>query len=298
MTLINRRKSKINNYILIVSLLIFAYYIIMTIGPIIFNFYMSLTKTDIMSEWTFVGFRNYLANFKDPIFQKALWHNFIYILVLVPVGIGSSLIIAFLIYNTYGVAKKAYLFMFFTPVVSSLIAVSVIWKLLYYPNVGLFAKIIQGLFHVKAPLFLEDPNIALLCIIVMDIWWHTGLRVVVLHAGMEEIPDSVFDSAKIDGASFFSTFFRIVVPMVRYQIIFLAAIYSINALRVFPQVYMMTGNPAGGPAHSTQVLVVRMYQEAFLYTKFGKGASISMIIFILLFGLVLLEIKSFSKSHD
>jgi len=279
-------------------MLILAYYLIITIGPLIYNIYMSMSKTDLMSEWNFVGFKNYISIFKDPIFLKALSHNIIYIAVLVPVGIGSSLIIAFLIYNTSGFAKKTYLFMFFAPVVTSLIAVSVIWKLLYYPNVGLFAKIIQSLFHLEAPLFLQDPKIALFCIILMDIWKDTGLRVVILHAGMEEIPESVFDSAKIDGASFFSTFFKIIIPMLRHQIIFLASIYSINALRVFSQVYMMTGNPAGGPAHSTQVLVVRMYQQAFLHTKFGKGAAISMVIFILLFGLVFLEIKSFGKSWE
>jgi multiple sugar transport system permease protein len=296
--LVTRKRSKINSYILIVSLLVFAYYLIITIGPLLYNIYMSLSKTDLMSEWTFIGFRNYLSIFKDQIFLKALGHNLIYILIMVPVGIGSSLLIAFLIYNTNGFAKKTYLFMFFAPVVTSLIAVSVIWRLLYYPNVGLFARIIQGLFHIDAPLFLQDPKIALLCIILMDIWKDTGLRVVVLHAGMEEIPGSVFDSARIDGASFFSTFFRIIIPLLRHQIIFLAAIYSINALRVFGQVYMMTGNPAGGPAHSTQVLVVRMYQEAFLYTKFGRGAAISMVVFIMLFGLVYLEIKSFSKGWE
>jgi len=296
--LATRGKSKVNSYILIVSLFVLAYYLIITIGPLIYNVIMSMSKTDLMSEWKFVGFKNYELNFKNEIFLKALTHNFIYILILVPVGISTSLVIAFLIYNTSGIAKKIYLFMFFAPVVTSLIAVAVIWKLLYYPNVGLFAKIIQGFFHVDSPLFLQDPKIALLCIIIMDIWKDTGLRVVVLHAGMEEIPQSIFDSARIDGASNIKTFFKIIIPSLRHQIIFLAAIYSINALRVFGQVYMMTGNPAGGPVHSTQVLVVRMYQEAFLYTKFGRGAAISMVVFAMLIGLVLIEIKSFDKSYE
>ena len=298
MGLATRGKSKVNSYILIVSLFVLAYYLIITIGPLIYNVIMSMSKTDLMSEWKFVGFKNYELNFKNEIFLKALTNNFIYILILVPVGISTSLVIAFLIYNTSGIAKKIYLFMFFAPVVTSLIAVAVIWKLLYYPNVGLFAKIIQGFFHVDSPLFLQDPKIALLCIIIMDIWKDTGLRVVVLHAGMEEIPQSIFDSARIDGASNIKTFFKIIIPSLRHQIIFLAAIYSINALRVFGQVYMMTGNPAGGPVHSTQVLVVRMYQEAFLYTKFGRGAAISMVVFAMLIGLVLIEIKSFDKSYE
>lgn len=160
MDLVLRKKSKINSYILVVGILIFAYYLIIAIGPLIYNIYMSMSKTDLMSEWNFVGFKNYITIFKDPIFLKALSHNIIYMAVLVPIGIGSSLIIAFLIYNTSGFAKKAYLFMFFMPVVTSLIAVSVIWKLLYYPNVGLFAKIIQGLFHLDAPSILAASRTA------------------------------------------------------------------------------------------------------------------------------------------
>jgi len=264
----------------------------------LFNFYMSFIKTDLMSTWKFVGLKNYLIVFKDPIFLKALVNNLIYILVLVTVGIGSSLIISVMIYRTSGILKKIYIFMFFAPVVTSMVAASLIWKLLYYPNVGIFAKIIYAIFHINPPLFLADPKIALLSIIFMDIWKDTGLRVVVLHAGMEDIPEHIYDASKVDGASAFTTFFKITLPLLRPQIIFLVAIYSINALRVFTQVYMMTGNPPGGPGNSTQVLVLKMYQEAFYATKFGNGAVIAMIVFILLLGLVILELKSFSQKWE
>ena len=259
---------------------------------------MSLSKTDLMTGWTFVWFKNYLSIFKDPIFLKALLHNMYYLVVMVSVGIGSSLIIATLIHRTSGFAKRAYIAMFFVPVVTSLVAVSLVWKLLYYPNVGIFAKIISNVLHLSPPLFLADPKTALISIIFMDIWKDTGLRTVILHAGMEEIPESIYDASRIDGASAISHFFKITIPLLRPQIIFLAAVYSINAMRVFTQIYMMTGNPPGGPAHSTQVLVIRMYQEAFYATKFGKGAAIAMIVFILLFGLVILEVKSFQQKWE
>jgi multiple sugar transport system permease protein len=256
---------------------------------------MSLSKTDLLTGWKFVGFDNYISIFKDPVFLKALLNNIIYLVVLVSVGLVTSLIIAGLIFSTSGFAKKVYTFMFFAPVVTSLVAVSLIWKLLYYPDVGIFAKIISSIFHVKPPLFLASPKTALISIIVMDIWKDTGLRTMVLLSGMEEIPDSIHDASRIDGASSITHFFRIMIPLLRPQIIFLIAIYSINALRVFTQVYMMTGNPPGGPAHSTQVLVLRMYQEAFYATKFGRGAAIAMVVFVFLFGLVILEIKSFQQ---
>lgn len=293
-----KKRNPVNTFILVVSILIFSYYVFVSIWPIFFNVYMSLSKTDLMTGWTFVGFKNYLSIFKDPLFLKSLLHNFIYLVVMVSVGIGSSLIIAALIYKTSGFAKKAYIFMFFAPVVTSLVAVSLVWKLLYYPNVGVFAKIISNVLHLAPPLFLADPKTALISIIVMDIWKDTGLRTIILHAGMEEIPESIYDASKIDGATSITNFFRITIPLLRPQIIFLAAVYSINALRVFTQVYMMTGNPPGGPAHSTQVLVLRMYQEAFYATKFGKGAAIAMIVFILLLGMVILEVKSFQQRWE
>jgi multiple sugar transport system permease protein len=257
-----------------------------------------MSKTDLMTGWTFVWFKNYISIFKDPIFLKALLHNMIYLVVMVSVGISTSLIIAMLIYRTSGFAKKAYIFMFFAPVVTSLVAVSLVWKFLYYPNVGVFAKLISNVLHLSPPLFLADPKTALISIIFMDIWKDTGLRTVILHAGMEEIPGSIYDASKIDGASAITHFFKITIPLLRPQIIFLAAIYSINALRVFTQVYMMTGNPAGGPAHSTQVLVIRMYQDAFYALRFGRGAAIAMVVFFLLFGLVVLEVKSFQQKWE
>lgn len=293
-----RKRSPINSFILVLSILILSYYIFISIWPIFFNIYMSLSKTDLMTGWTFVWFKNYLSIFKDKIFLKALLHNIIYLVVMVSVGIGSSLIIAALIYRTSGFAKRAYIAMFFAPVVTSLVAVSLIWKLLYYPNVGIFAKIISNVLHLSPPLFLAGTKTALISIIFMDIWKDTGLRTVIFHAGMEEIPESIYDASKIDGASAMSHFFKITIPLLRPQIIFLAAVYSINALRVFTQIYMMTGNPPGGPAHSTQVLVIRMYQEAFYATKFGKGAAIAMVVFILLFGLVILEVKSFQQKWE
>ena len=293
-----RKRSPINSFILLVSILILSYYAFVSIWPIFFNIYMSMSKTDLMTGWTFVWFKNYISIFKDPIFLKALLHNMIYLVVMVSVGISTSLIIAMLIYRTSGFAKKAYIFMFFAPVVTSLVAVSLVWKFLYYPNVGVFAKLISNVLHLSPPLFLADPKTALISIIFMDIWKDTGLRTVILHAGMEEIPGSIYDASKIDGASAITHFFKITIPLLRPQIIFLAAIYSINALRVFTQVYMMTGNPAGGPAHSTQVLVIRMYQDAFYALRFGRGAAIAMVVFFLLFGLVILEVKSFQQKWE
>lgn len=292
------KRNHIRSFVIIVSLIVLTYYIFVGIWPFIFNLYMSFSKSDLSGNWIFVGLNNYKFLFRDPVFLKALINNFMYLIIMVTIGMVSSLIIAGFIKRTSGLAKKIYIALFFAPVVTSLVAVSMVWKLLYYPEVGIFAKMILSMFPVSPPRFLADPNTALLSIIIMDVWKETGLRVIILHAGMEEIPESIYDSSRIDGASSITQFFKITIPLIRPQIIFLIAIYSINALRVFTQIYMMTTSPPGGPMNSTQVLVVKLYLEAFRSFKAGTGAVISLVIFILLFGLVLMEIKSFQQKWE
>ncbi|MHC4322579.1 MAG: carbohydrate ABC transporter permease, partial [Planctomycetota bacterium] len=245
-------QKRTNSYIISLGYLLLIYFTLIGLGPILFNVLFSFVKTDLMTKFKFAGLSNYRYLINDTIFWKSLWHNIFYLIVLVPTGLVTSLVLAALIYQTTGVAKKIYTAMYFTPVVTSIVAVSLVWKLLYFPKVGVFAVLISKIFGISPPLLIDDPKIALLCIILMDVWWHTGLRTVVLLAGMEEIPEELYDAARIDGASPISQFFRITIPLVRPQILFLIAIYSINALsRTFRQIYMISGSPPGGPSHST-----------------------------------------------
>jgi ABC-type sugar transport system permease subunit len=288
----------VNKYKLTLSSIIIVYYAAITAWPILYNIYLSFTKSNLLEGSKFVGFKNYVFLINDPVFWVSLWHNIFYILIMVPAGIFISLIVAALIYKTYGVVKKIYTALFFAPVVTSMVAVSLLWSLLYFPKIGFFSVVLTKLFNLPPQLFLADPKIALLCIIIMDIWKDTGLRAVILLAGMGEVPDSLYEASIIDGASQLSQFFKITIPLLRPQILFLAAIYSINALRVFAPIYMMTGNPPGGPANSTKTLAIQMYQEAFRSLRFGYGAVISLVIFILLFGIVLVEIRSFQQQWE
>lgn len=297
--LITKRKQ-LNLFLLIVVSFVITYYALVSVWPFIYNIYLTFRKTDIITEDKFIGLSNYRYLINDPIFWKSLWHNIYYIMIMVPIGMFTSLIIATLISKTKGIAKKLYTAIFFIPVVTSMVAVSLVWTLLYYPKIGLFAVTLSKIFNINQNnlTFLHNPSIALLCVIIMDIWKDTGLRTVIFLAGIDEIPDQLYEAARIDGASAISQFFRLTVPLLRPQMIFILAIYSINALRVFIQVYVMTGDPPGGPMNSTTVLVLRMYEEGFRALRFGYAATISLIIFVMLFGLVILEIKSFQEKWE
>lgn len=294
------RKKKLNSYILVVAVVVLIYYLLVGIWPFIFNIYLSFRKTDLITENKFIGLNNYKYLINDPVFWQSLWHNFYYLGVMVSVGIVTSLIISALIYRTKGIMRKVYTAMFFAPVVTSMVAVSLVWTLLYFPKIGVFAKVLSAIFGIDPNrlTFLQNTSTALLCIIIMDIWRDTGIRTVIFLAGMDEIPDSLYESARIDGASQIKQFFRITIPLLTPQLIFIAAIYSINAIRVYVQIYMMTGSPPGGPANSTMVLTLHMYLSAFYGLRFGYGASIAMIMFVILFGLVLLELKAFEQKWE
>ncbi len=295
-----KRKSPFNLFILIVAVSVLIYYVLVGVWPFLYNIFLSFRRTDLITVDKFIGFKNYVYMVHDPVFWKSLWHNFYYLGVMVSTGIFTSLIFAALIYKTQGIMRKVYTAMFFAPVVTSMVAISLVWVLLYFPKIGLFAIVLSKLFGIDPDrlTFLQNTSTALLCIIVMDVWRDTGIRTVIFLAGMDEIPDSLYESARIDGASQIRQFFRITIPLLTPQLVFIAAIYSINAIRVYVQVYMMTGSPPGGPANSTMVLTLHMYLSAFYGNRFGYGATISMVMFAILFGLVLLEIKAFQQKWE
>jgi ABC-type sugar transport system permease subunit len=298
-TVVKKRKP-FNLFILVVALSVLIYYGLVGIWPFFYNIFLTFRKTDLITVNKFVGLRNYKFMINDPIFWKSLWHNFYYLGVMVSLGIVSSLVVAALIYRTKGVMRKVYTAMFFAPVVTSMVAIALVWTLLYFPKIGLFAVVISKLFGIDPVrlTFLEQTTTALLCIIIMDVWRDTGIRTVIFLAGMDEIPDSLYESARIDGASQLRQFFRITIPLLTPQLVFIAAIYSINAIRVYVQIYMMTGSPPGGPANSTMVLTLHMYLSAFYGMRFGYGATISIVMFVILFGLVLLELKAFQQKWE
>ena len=140
---IRSSRKPFNLFILIVALSVLIYYALVGIWPFLYNIFLSFRRTDLITVNKFVGLKNYKYMINDPVFWKALWHNFFYLGVMVSTGIFTSLIIAVLIYRTRGLMRKVYTAMFFAPVVTSMVAISLVWVLLYFPKIGLFAIVIE-----------------------------------------------------------------------------------------------------------------------------------------------------------
>jgi multiple sugar transport system permease protein len=209
-----------------------------------------------------------------------------------------SLILAEMIFRTRGFAKKIYTALYFAPVVTSLAASSIIWKLIYYPKTGILNVALTTIFRIQPQTFLQDPRIALLCIVIMDMWKSIGLETVILLTGIEEIPDSVYEASLIDGATPLKQFFRITLPYLRPQIYFLFIIKSIYAFKVFVPIWMMTTLPQGGPLNSTRTLAVHLYQQTFQNLKFSYGSVVALVIFILMLSFVIMQIRYLRSDAD
>lgn len=289
-----------NNYIIYVSSALIIYYGFISVWPILYNIYLSFGKTDLISDYRYVGLRNYIFLTKDKLFWKSLINNIYYLILMVSIGTISSLLFSIMIWKTKGLFRKFYTAMFFAPVVTSMVAVSLVWTILYYPKIGVIAKAFSYLFGIDNNnlTFLSDPNTALLCIIIVDIWKDTGIRTLIFLNGLDNIPKDIFESAKIDGINNINEIFYILIPLLRPQVIFVIATYSINAIRVYVPIYMMTGSPPGGPTHSTITTTLHMYFSSFYGSRFGYGASISLIMFLFLLVFVTIMIKSFDKQWE
>jgi ABC-type sugar transport system permease subunit len=290
----NTRLSRTRNtnwYVLIASAILTGYYVLISAWPFVYNLFISFWKVNLSSPTgiyeRFVGTAYYQQVFTDPVFIRSFVNTLIYLGVFVVVGLVISLILAALIHRTYGVVKKIFIAMYFAPVITSQAATALVWKLIYYPKVGILATFLTSVFGVPPQTFLQDPKIALFCIIALDMWKSIGLETVILLTGIEEIPDSLYEASVMDGASPFQQFLKITIPLLRPQIFFLVVIKSIYVFKVFIPVYMMTTYPQGGPMNSTQVLALNLYQQSFQNLKFSYGA----VVFTLMLFFVIMQIR-------
>lgn len=285
-------------YILVTTIGILAYFSIVGLWPFLYNLFISFWKINISAPnpyERFVGLSYYELVLQNEVFHKAVRNNVVYLLLFNGVGIPLSMILASAIASTQELVKKILVALYFAPVVTSLAAVSLVWRLLYYPKVGLLSVFMTSVFGTDPQLFLQDPSTALYCIIAMDIWKSIGIMLVVFLAGIEQIPASYFEAAEMDGSTAFRKFFSITVPLLWPQTFFLLVINSIYTIKTIIPVYMMTSVPHGGPMNSTKVLALHLYQKAFQDQSLGYGAVVANVIFLALLVFVILQVRYYKN---
>ena len=243
--------------------------------PIVWSGVISFQANDLTSPPHGVGFANYRALAKDPVFKDAIKHTLIYTALFVPISVAGAMGVAVAL-NRRIRGVRFYRLAFFIPVVTSTVATGIVFLWLLDPTFGLVNWILHGL-GLPQQQFLQDPNQALYCVVAMTTWSWLGFIVIIYLAALQGIPRELMEAAEIDGASRWSSFRTVTVPLLGPATLFLVIWSTINALQLFDEIYVTT---KGGPLRSTTVIVFYLYQQAFQFFNGGYGAAIAYVLFL------------------
>lgn len=259
--------------------------------PMVQAFRMSLYEWNILpgAVSEFVGVANYGRAFDDPVFWTALVNSTVYMLVTVPTQMALGMAIAVLL-NQAIRGRVAFRVLFYLPVVTSWVVVSLLFKYLFNTQAGLVNYVLVDLLGVLGTpvAWLQDRWTAMATISLLGIWKGMGWSMLIFLAGLQGIPADLLEAAEVDGASKARRFFAITLPLLRPVVVFVTIMLVIGGFNVFISVFLITG---GGPANQTEVLLTQMYEQAFSFLDFGYGAAIAYLLTALIFGLSFLQMR-------
>jgi putative chitobiose transport system permease protein len=268
--------------------------VLFLLGPLGYAFYLSLTAYNGLTPPKLVGLANYGHLLHDSVFWKSLGNTVIFLLGVVPTLVIASLLLAVLVNRTIfgiGLFRVA----FYMPVVISMVAAGLMWKWIFAEN-GLLNYVLSGVFPwlADAPIpWLSRPETALAAVMVVTVWKGLGYYMVIYLAGLQTIPNDLYESAALDGASAWQQTWRITVPMMWPSITFVAIVSSISALKSFTEMYVMT---KGGPLDASTTVVYYLYQQSFDYLNMGYANAVGMVLFVLILAFSILNLRAFENS--
>ncbi len=275
----------------LVALLVFA------AGPILFTFWVSLHEWNLITpvaQMPFLGLENYRYLFtKDMVFRQALRNTVVFTVC----GVGTNTVLGLLgalLLNTPLRARVLWRTLFFLPIVTAPLALGMMWAALLNKNYGLI-NIILGFFRIPPQPFLSSPDQALASIIGIAVYQYVGYYIIIYLAGLQGIPQEYYDAAAVDGASRWQSFWHITLPLLRPVLLFIIVTNTIGALQVFDIVFAATTGGAetsgGGPAGSTMVVVLHMYNTAFKFFRMGRATAMAAILFAIIFMITLAQLR-------
>ena len=274
--------QKRRSILLMIYLFLFpsvAIFILYRITPIIWNFVLSFQEWQFIGPNTWVGLRNYAEMIRDPVFWQSFKNTLIYFFGGTPIAIALAVLVAVLVNNPIR-GRNAYRVMIFLPYPITPVAVAIIWQWLYNEKVGLINFVLRTLGLVSDPVpFLQSFTLALPSVIVTTVWQVLGYFVIIVLTGLQTIPDDLYESAELDGASRLVQFFRITLPLIRSTVFLCFIVGIINSFTVFDIIYVMTD---GGPGHATEILVTNIYKNAFTFNRMGYAAAMTVFMFLFL----------------
>ncbi|HET6597016.1 MAG TPA: sugar ABC transporter permease [Anaerolineales bacterium] len=267
------------------GLIHFAIFTLFAVG---FAFYISFHEWNIIKpDKPYVGLENYVKLFGDPRFLRAV-KNTLTFMVGVPLNLLAGLFVALLL-NTKVRGQAIYRTLFYIPVVTPLVVSSIIWKWVYQGDYGLLNYYLLQLGIIDHKIsWLADPNLALPALIIMGIWGGTGATMVIYLAGLQSIPEEMYDAAKVDGANALQRLLFITIPLLRPTTFFLFITAVIGTFQIFTEVYIMTN---GGPLNRTTTIGYYLYTKAFRQLEMGYATAMAFVLFAMIFVFTVIQWK-------
>jgi len=260
--------------------------------PVLAALAMSLTDFDIyaladLRNLRFVGLANYAQLLQLPLFWQALGNTLFFVVVGVPLSIGLSLGVAMLLNSPLARAQAFYRTALFAPVVTTLVAVAVVWRYLFHTRYGWLNHALASV--GIAPIdWLGDPAWAMPSIVVLSVWKNFGYNMVILLAALQAVPIDLYEAARLDGARRWALFRHITLPSLAPMLLVVSILTMAGHFQIFAEPYVMT---QGGPAQATVTVLYLMYEEGFKWWSLGSASAVAFVLFLIMFAITLLQMR-------
>lgn len=269
-------------------------YLSVIVAPVCYSFFISLFKWNGIGEKQFVGLSNYINLFKgDKIFHTAIINNLIWIVLTIFVTMTIALLFAVILSKQFK-GRTFFRGFFYFPCVIAPIAVAIIWRWIYNPNIGFINEFFKALGINFSQGWISDPNVSLYAVFAAALWQAIGQPMILFLAGLQAISPDVLEAATIDGANGIEQFFLIKVPLLKDTFVIVIATLIVAAMKVYDVVQGLTG---GGPNNATQMLSTYMYSQVFQYNNVGYGTAVACIM-VLMMMVVIIPYVSFTAKED
>jgi multiple sugar transport system permease protein len=265
----------------IIGLLLF------TAGAVAASFLVSFTQWDLVSAPRWIWLDNYANLLDSELFWKVFWNTLYFTILAVPFSVVCSLMLALLV-NTRVRGIVFFRTAYFLPVVSSMIAVALVWSWILSPEYCLLNYLLRVSFGIRGPSWLDSTTWALPAMVLVTVWKGLGYSMVIFLAGLQGLPEDLYHAATIDGAGRWKQFRHVTLPMLSPTTFFVLVITLINSFQVFEQTYVLT---KGGPANATLTLSYYIYQNAFQFFQMGKASALAYVLFALVFAVTLFQFR-------
>jgi multiple sugar transport system permease protein len=267
--------------------------LIFLVIPFLMAFGLSFTDQRLIPNLRvptqFVALRNFVRLFDDEDFRQAVFNNFYFVIVVVPVQTALALLLAMFV-NQKIKFVNVFRTIYFSPVVVTMVVVAIIWKFLYNPGEGMINAFVQWIsFGYLGPYeWLNNTKLAFPSIMILSIWQGVGFQMIIYLAGLQEIPRSLYEAADIDGANKLKQFFHVTIPQLRNTTIFVVMATTILAFKLFTQVYVMQG-PAGHPQGTTRTMMLYTFTQAFRQGKIGYASAVTVVFFLIVLAVSMIQ---------